>query len=236
MRYYLRGLGIGILVTAVIMTLSSPSSDASQMSDDEVRVRAAQLGMVDEDELLRQGAENLALYGNLAGNETADDGLAANTTVSDNEKESRTTTGSENSSAAGKDSTPVSENSSGSVSSAKAGVFSGSVSSAGAGNTTGGSSTAQAGSSSSSVNTENKTEEGSGTGTVRKVVVTINKGDGSLTAAKRAKDVGLVDDAEAFDMYLYSIGADKKLVVGDHAIEEGASMEEIARALTTAAY
>ncbi len=44
-KYYLRGLGIGILVTAVIMGLTSGKT--REMTDEEVKARAKQLGMVE---------------------------------------------------------------------------------------------------------------------------------------------------------------------------------------------
>ena len=45
-RYYLRGLGIGIFITALIMGLAK--GDVQTMTDEEVRVRATELGMVEK--------------------------------------------------------------------------------------------------------------------------------------------------------------------------------------------
>ena len=45
LRYYLRGLGVGILVTAVIMTVAL--SKKQPMTDDEVIKRAKELGMIE---------------------------------------------------------------------------------------------------------------------------------------------------------------------------------------------
>ena len=45
LRYYLRGLGVGILVTAVIMTVAL--SKKRPMTDDEVIKRAKELGMIE---------------------------------------------------------------------------------------------------------------------------------------------------------------------------------------------
>ena len=46
LKYYLRGLGIGILVTAVIMGVTQGSRKET-LSDREIRERAAALGMVE---------------------------------------------------------------------------------------------------------------------------------------------------------------------------------------------
>ena len=45
LKYYLRGLGIGIVVTAFIFMITSGKKE--ELSDAEIRERAAQLGMVD---------------------------------------------------------------------------------------------------------------------------------------------------------------------------------------------
>lgn len=45
LRYYLRGLGIGIIVTAIIMNASFSRKD--EMSDEEIKARAAELGMIE---------------------------------------------------------------------------------------------------------------------------------------------------------------------------------------------
>ena len=46
LKYYLRGLGLGIIVTAIIMAVVSPGSQ--KMTDAEVIRRAKQLGMTEE--------------------------------------------------------------------------------------------------------------------------------------------------------------------------------------------
>ena len=45
LRYYLRGLGIGILITVVILTISGLGKDV--MTDEEIKERAKELGMVE---------------------------------------------------------------------------------------------------------------------------------------------------------------------------------------------
>ncbi|MBR6910026.1 MAG: hypothetical protein IKN35_07055 [Lachnospiraceae bacterium] len=46
-RFYMRGLGIGILVTALILIAVNLKNNKGQMTDAEIRERAAALGMVD---------------------------------------------------------------------------------------------------------------------------------------------------------------------------------------------
>ena len=62
LRYYMRGIGIGMLVTAIILSITA-GSQKTQMSDAEIMKRAEQLGMVREDDLLLTDAKNLAMHG-----------------------------------------------------------------------------------------------------------------------------------------------------------------------------
>ena len=45
LKYYLRGLGIGIVVTAIVMGFSAGGKNGKNISDDEIRSRAKELGM-----------------------------------------------------------------------------------------------------------------------------------------------------------------------------------------------
>ncbi len=47
LRFYLRGLGIGIVVTALILTAVNLKNNRGEMTDAEIRQRAAELGMVE---------------------------------------------------------------------------------------------------------------------------------------------------------------------------------------------
>ncbi len=66
LKYYLRGLGIGIIVTTLILAVSG-SVETEQLSDDEIIARATKLGMfmpgenteqMEETELTEAGEEN----------------------------------------------------------------------------------------------------------------------------------------------------------------------------------
>ena len=45
LKYYLRGLGIGVVVTAIIMSITSKPVE---LTDAQIKMRAAELGMVEE--------------------------------------------------------------------------------------------------------------------------------------------------------------------------------------------
>ena len=58
LKAYLKGLGLGIFVTALIMSLAV--DQRKELSDDEIRERAAALGMVSENSMLLTQAQKLA--------------------------------------------------------------------------------------------------------------------------------------------------------------------------------
>ena len=66
LKYYLRGLGIGIIVTTVILMISFPGKE-EKLTDEEIIARAKQLGMVMPEEDSPDGA-----------NASGDDGDAGN--------------------------------------------------------------------------------------------------------------------------------------------------------------
>ncbi|MBD5540477.1 MAG: endolytic transglycosylase MltG [Lachnospiraceae bacterium] len=56
LKYYMRGLGIGIAVTALLMGIAFSGHKKETMTDEEIRQRALEMGMVDESGVL---ADNL---------------------------------------------------------------------------------------------------------------------------------------------------------------------------------
>lgn len=58
LKYYLRGLGIGIVVTAIIMGIAS-GGKKEELSNEEIKERARALGMTEESTVLADAAGNL---------------------------------------------------------------------------------------------------------------------------------------------------------------------------------
>ena len=59
-RSYLRGIGIGMLVTAIVLTVSHISSGTGSLDNEEIKKRARSLGMMEANEVLLSEAETLA--------------------------------------------------------------------------------------------------------------------------------------------------------------------------------
>ena len=46
LKYYLRGIGIGVIMTTLILMIAFAVHKEQPLTDDEIRERAAELGMV----------------------------------------------------------------------------------------------------------------------------------------------------------------------------------------------
>ncbi len=208
LKYYLRGIGIGMFVTALILSLTAGSRKQT-MTDAEIMARASQLGMIKEDDLLLTDAKNLALHGaekaQASQNEAKKDDSAAAEEKSDSDdaEDDRTTeakkTLSENKDSSRKD-----------LGKTKSELLSDAAEEAAA----------------------DGTESVRSTGSF--ITVSIAKGASSTSVAQVLAKEGLVTDAAAYDSYLCSKGYDRKLVVGEHRIPTGAGPEEIAKIITSA--
>lgn len=63
LKYYLRGLGIGMAVTALILGISfsgRQGQEAQTLTDEQIRERASELGMMDSSELTLAALQNSA--------------------------------------------------------------------------------------------------------------------------------------------------------------------------------
>lgn len=63
------------------------------------------------------------------------------------------------------------------------------------------------------------------------VIITVDKGNGSDTVAKKIADAGLVADAAAYDKYLCANGYDRRIRAGVHEVPKDATEEQIAKLL-----
>ena len=71
LRMYLRGLGLGMIVTALVLSFGVKSENKT-MTDAEVRARAKELGMVEESEKLKDAVSKEAVNGEEAVAEVTD--------------------------------------------------------------------------------------------------------------------------------------------------------------------
>ena len=71
LRMYLRGLGLGMIVTALVLSFGVKSENKT-MTDAEVRARAKELGMVEDSEKLKDAVSKEAVNGEEAAAEVTD--------------------------------------------------------------------------------------------------------------------------------------------------------------------
>lgn len=202
LKYYLRGLGIGILITTVILSLAGIGR--KNMTDEEVVKRAKELGMVESTLLSDLPDQTKAEEVRPTEPETS---LQPETSEQENSAEPETSepetlepevspepeeTASTPETPAAPEETPVAPEE-------------------------------------TPVSQEDGNPD---TPAGETVTLVIGRGESSTTVSKNLKKAGIVEDATAFDRFLCNNGYDKKIITGTYEIPYGASEEEIAKIIT----
>ncbi len=237
LRYYLRGLGMGVLVTALVMGLAMRGRGQT-LSDAQIRERALQMGMVDGSPTVLKDLQGSTAAGNASEASTESKASTGSTTAS---KPAGTDAGA---SGAGKPTGTAAGNASEASTESKASTGSTAASkpagtdasASGAGKPTG-----TAAGNASEASTESKASTGSAAASkpagadAGKPTVTIEipRGSGSESVSRSLAAAGLVADAKAYDKYLCDNGYSQSLRVGSHEIPMGATEEEIAKIIAT---
>ena len=202
-RYYLRGLGLGVLVTAIFFMVSDNSSAA--LSDEQIKERARKLGMTESVVLAELPTEETTVEAttieetvteeNVTEEFSTEEIVTEETTVEEPVEEEETVTEVYETTVEEPVEEATSEEEEYEVTSE-----------------------------------EPKTEENVGTNT-EPILITVNRGEGSDTVSKRMQDAGLVADAQEYDRYLMTNGYDKRIGAGEHLIPVGATWEDMAKIL-----
>jgi len=202
LKYYLRGLGIGILITTVILSLAGIGR--KNMTDEEVVKRAKELGMVESTLLSDLPDQTKAEEVRPTEPETS---LQPETSEQESSAEPETSepetlepevspepeeTASTPETPAAPEETPVAPEE-------------------------------------TPVSPEDGNPD---TPAGETVTLVIGRGESSTTVSKNLKKAGIVEDAAAFDRFLCNNGYDKKIITGTYEIPYGASEEEIAKIIT----
>ena len=256
LKYYLRGLGIGILVTAIIMLVIS-GKNQKPMSNEEIKQRAAALGMVEEESTLS----------NLAGSskeETSEAGKKVTLKVDDSNTEPQTDnevnkeeTGSPNEEASfepeatltpeeekeliesveGKKAVTPEEMQETMLKTPEPTKEPSEDENKEPGTTE--EETAVAEPTKEAKTTPEPTAEAEPTKAPKKVnegsqtvALTIARGDSSYKVAQKLEDLGLVENARSFDGYLCKSGKDRRIHAGSYEIPQGSTEEEIAQIIS----
>ena len=228
-KYYLRGLGLGIVVTAVIMGMAL--SGQKNMTDEEVIARAKTLGMVENTENMllsdtteQSGAEETEKIEEAEKTEETENTEKTEQITAESAAQEEVTeeSGEEksNEEESNEEESVMEENS-------QADVSEGDNTEEEDSEDTQAVTSAQ-----ESDPAEQAVAETESTDNQQEVTITIVSGDSSYSVAKKLADAGIVLTAESYDAYLCANGYDKKLRTGTFAIPKTASDEQIARIVT----
>ena len=220
-KYYFRGLGLGIIVTAVIMGIALSGSRQGQMTDEEIIARAKKLGMIEDSSLLdasnSDDEENEAEgtgEQEAAEQETVKPPVKLDVAVAEPNPEEAPEEPEETDADSSAGAKPGADT----ESSANAKPASDNK--------------PEADTNEMTKQDDDTTETASEVTSPVAKSITIVSGDGSYTVAKKLADVGVVESAASFDTFLCQNGYDKRLRTGTFQIPANASGEQIARIVT----
>ena len=217
LKYYLRGLGIGMAVTALILGISfsgRQGQEAQTLTDEQIRERASELGMVDSSELTLAALQNSAQPQTTMEPEVTEEPKPTtepeNTTEPEATAEPETTT--EPKATAEPETTAELE------------------ATAEPETMTEPETTAEP-----KMTTEPEATEEPELTTApeqSQTTITIKKGSDSGSVSRMLYEAGLVENAKAFDNYLCNNGYSRSINPGIYEIAPGTSEEEIAKIIT----
>ena len=218
LRFYMRGLGIGIIITVLLMSILARSGNAGELSDEEIKARAARLGMVEGQSGVLSDLVRTANPKEQDVSENDTDLTPAATSGPDSTSASDATSKPANSSTS--TATPKPANSSTPTATPKPA------------NAPTPAASKRPDSSSAPVSESEKpngNEQGASNETV---TITIKKGVSSETVSRILAEAELVDDAAAYNKYLCDNGYDQYMRAGVFKIPKGSSGEEIAKIIS----
>lgn len=251
LRYYMRGLGIGIFVTAILMAVTIHGK-TERLTDEQIIERAEALGMemkyssdvladtvsnntvekdaeaAKEDTLPEQVKEETSLSNQLQAEEMEENPLLAGAGVdssADEQDNNAADTAQQDIYHEDPDAAERTET-----------KTDGSADTDSAEESTTEENAADAQDESTADDSDQTTAAGSSesdTQAAGSKQITVSSGDGSDTVARKLYEAGLISDVAAYDRYLCQNGYDKKICTGVKTIPAGATEAEIAQILTT---
>lgn len=204
LKFYLRGLGIGIAVTALVMGLALSGKSNSKMTDEEVIERAKELGMVEEDKMLSQPnfLQTDSEKKNVTPTPTETPTKTPTPTPTETPTKTPTPTPTETPT---KTPTPTPTKTPTPTPTAT-----------------------PTPTPTATPTPEPKTEAGG-----KKVNIAVSPGSGSETVSALLYHAGIIENSADFNEFMCVHGYDRKITPGDHMVSTGSSYEEIARIMTT---
>ena len=234
LKYYLRGLGVGIVVTAIIMSITNKPEE---MTDAEIKMRALELGMVEESVLADLQAKDES-----TDVETVEDILNQHAAEKDNQQEipaeEATDVEVENEDDAVAESEEMDTTDNEEVVSEETIVEENKEATEETTVTEPEEDTVVEEVTVANTNeVKEETDDSKQEDSIKDEVVEsftiikVEKGNGSEIVSRRLYEAGLVESAVEYNQFLVKNGYDRRLSVGNHEIPSGATHEEMARIL-----
>lgn len=203
-KYFLRGMGIGIFVTAMLFTIAL-IFESPTMSEEEIKREAAKLGMV----MAQDAASDKSSTNGTYDQDVVDEVEKSASEAKKNEEEAK----SQEAEASSEKSSAEEEKDEANETVKR---------------TTTETDTSSSEASSSKSSSKSSSTQAGG----ESVAFSVAAGENSYTVGAHLFRDGLVDDPDAFDSFLESNGYDNRIQNGDFEIPMGSSYEEIAKILT----
>lgn len=241
LKFYLRGLGLGFIVAALVLGIHHFRSDDNKMSDAQIKARAEELGMVDSATYLSQDdtpdAEELLESLNEEDSQAYDDpdGALLGAGSGDEESEPAQVTDGVETDATVEETTAAEE-----ASPEPAASDETAQEATAADETVQDDPAAQGAEETTTDEIESRDtpqETADAAGSDEKTHSTggnlqINSGDSSDRVARKLQDAGIVSSAAEFDLFLCNNGYDRYIRTGTYNIPAGSTDREIADMIT----
>lgn len=227
-KYYLRGIGIGIIFASIIFLIAYRENVPAKMSNEEIVERAKQLGMVEANDpinkLIDKKSDNKSDENASEEKEPAEkvsteeikteaeNTEAENTEATTEEQTTEATTTEEQTTEEQTTETKTTE------------VKTTEAKTTEAKTTEARTSEQQA--------AEKQTTEEKNTKKSKTIEITIARGSSSYPVCLKLKELGLIDDAAKYDDYLIEHGYANRISVGTHKLKMGMSYHDIAELIS----
>ena len=222
-KYYLRGIGIGIIFASIIFLIAYRENVPAKMSNEEIVERAKQLGMVEANDpinkLIDKKSDNKSDENASEEKESAEKASteeikteAENTEATTEEQTTEATTTEEQTTEEQTTETKTTEAKTTEAKTTEA-------------------KTTEARTSEQQA-AEKQTTEEKNTKKSKTIEITIARGSSSYPVCLKLKELGLIDDAAKYDDYLIEHGYANRISVGTHKLKMGMSYHDIAELIS----
>ncbi|MCM1178716.1 MAG: hypothetical protein NC347_00545 [Clostridium sp.] len=204
-KYFLRGLGFGIVFSAIICLTAYQGNSSPVITDEEIIRRAEALGMVEQEDKVGE------LLGREKDSRDGDETSQTNTEAPQQEISEETSEESEESKES--DSEKISETEKNPKTENRV--------------TEQEEKKTEASTEKPEATTEKQSEQKKNT-----VKLTIERGASSFPVCQKLQELGMIENASDFDTYLVENGYASRIRVGEHTLKKGMSYKDIAEAIS----